>query len=138
MWGKWLGIGPLASGLALASSLAAVAAGIAMMSWRKRIAEPDYLEGAYFLILVALLSPQGWDYVLVIGLPAYVMLVDRWSDLSPSWRIVSATGILLTSFTIFDLLGRGPYTFLMQLGAVSVGAALLAATLICLRWRAIS
>ena len=138
MWAKWLGPGPTASRLALASSVIAVAAGVAVMSRRKRVAEPNYLEGAYFLILVALLSPQGWDYVLLIGLPAYVLLVDRWIDLSPSWRAVAATGIFLTSFTIFDLLRRPLYMHLMQLSAVSVGAVLIAATLIRLRWRAIA
>jgi len=102
------------------------------------VAEPNYLEGAYFLILVALLSPQGWDYVLLIGLPAYVCLVDRWFDLSPSWRAVAATGIFLTSFTVFDLLRRPLYMFLMRVSGVSVGAVLIAVTLIRLRWRAIA
>lgn len=138
MWAKWLGPGTAASGLALASTVVAVAAGIAVMLRRKEVREPNYLEGAYFLVLVALLSPQGWDYVLLIGLPAYVCIVDRWRDLSPSWRAVAATGIFLTSFTIFDLLRRPLYMFLMQWGGVSVGAVLIAATLIWLRWRAIA
>ena len=138
MWAKWLGPGPAASRLALASAVVAVAAGVVVMARRKRVPEPNYLEGAYFLILMALLSPQGWDYVLLIGLPAYVCLVDRWMDLSPSWRFVGATGIFLTSFTIFDLLRRPLYIFLMEVGAASVGAVLIAATLIRFRWRAIA
>jgi hypothetical protein len=108
------------------------------MARRRRLAEPYYLEGAYFLLLVALLSPQGWDYVLLIGLPAYVCLVDRWFDLSLPWRAVAATGIFLTSFTIYDLLGRPLYVRLTELSVVSVGAVLIAATLIRLRWRAIA
>jgi len=138
MWAKWLGPGPIASRLALGSMLFALAAGAAVMAWRKRVAEPNYLEGAYFMLLVALLSPQGWDYVLLIGLPAYVCLVDRWNDLSLPWRAVAATGIFLTSFTIFDLLRRPLYTHLMQWAAVSVGAVLIAATLVRLRQRAIA
>jgi hypothetical protein len=138
MWAKWIGLGDTASRLALASTVIVVTAGFGVMALRKRVTEPNYLEGAYFLILVALLSPQGWDYVLLIGLPAYVMLVDRWGDLSPPWRAVAATGIFLTSFTIFDLLRRGLYTQLMQLSGVSVGALLIAAVLIRLRWRAVS
>ena len=58
--------------------------------------------------------------------------------LSPPWRAVAATGIFLTSFTIFDLLRRPLYMHLMQWSAVSVGAVLIAATLIRLRWRAIA
>ena len=138
MWAKWLGPGPVAYGLALGSTVLAVAAGLAVMARRARVAEPNYLEGAYFMFLVPLLSPQGWDYVLLIGLPAYVCLVDRWNELSPRWHAMAAAGIFFTSFTIFDLLRRPLYMHLMQWSAVSVGAVLIAATLIRLRWRAIA
>ena len=138
MWAKWLGPGPTASRLALASSVVVVAAGLAVMWRRKHVPEPNYLEGAYFLILVALLSPQGWDYVLLIGLPAYVCLLDRWWDLSLPWRLVGAIGIFLTSFTIFDLLRRPLYILLMEWSGVSVGAVLIAVALIRVRWRALA
>jgi Glycosyltransferase family 87 len=138
MWAKWLGPGSTASALALGSALAAVAAGIAVTRRRSKVTEPNYLEGAYFLVLVPLLSPQGWDYVLVIALPAYVCLVDRWRELSPNWRAVALTAFLLTSFTIFDLLRRGLYIHLMELGMISVGAVLICACLMRLRSRAIA
>ena len=138
MWAKWLGPGPTASRLALASSVVVVAAGLAVMWRRKHVPEPNYLEGAYFLILVALLSPQGWDYVLLIGLPAYVCVLDRWWDLSLPWRLMAAFGIFLTSFTIFDLLRRPLYILLMEWSAVSVGAVLIAVALIQVRWRALA
>jgi MFS family permease len=138
MWAKWIQPGPAAEGLALASAVGAVAGGLFVMSRRQHVAEPNYLEGAYFFVLVPLLSPQGWDYVLVLALPAYMCLVDRWRDLSPAWRAVALMGIFLTSFTIFDLLGRPLYTLLMKLAAVSVGAVLVAACLVHLRWRAVA
>ena len=80
MWARWLQPGPLASRLALASSIAAVGAGLAVIWRRKPVAEPNYLEGAYFFVLIPLLSPQGWDYVMLLALPAYMCLVDRWRD----------------------------------------------------------
>jgi hypothetical protein len=138
MWAKWLEPGPTATALALASALLAVAAGVAIMHRRSKVAEPNYLEGAYFLVLVPLLSPQGWDYVLVTALPAYTCLVDRWRELSPNWRAVALTAFWFTSFTIFDLLRRPLYTHLMQLAAVSVGAILIAVCLIRLRSQAIA
>jgi len=133
MWAKWLEPGPTAAALALASAVAAVAAGIVLMARWRRSPDPHYLDVAYFLVLVPLLSPQGWDYVLVIALPAYMCLVDRWRDLPPAWRAVALTGFFFTSFTIFDLLRRPLYTRLMQLGAISVGAVLIAICLIRLR-----
>jgi hypothetical protein len=138
MWAKWIQPGPAAEGLALASAFGVVAAGLFVMSRRQLVAEPNYLEGAYFLLLVPLLSPQGWDYVLVLALPAYMCLVDRWRDLSPTWRAAALIGFFLTSFTIFDLLRRPLYTLLMQLAAVSVGALLIAGCLIHLRQRALA
>jgi Glycosyltransferase family 87 len=138
MWAKWTQPGPAAQGLALASAVGAVVMGLFVMSRRRHVAEPNYLEGAYFFVLVPLLSPQGWDYVLVLALPAYMCLVDRWRDLSPIWRHAALMGFFLTSFTIFDLLRRPLYTLLMQLAAVSVGALLIAACLVSLRWRAVA
>jgi hypothetical protein len=136
MWAKWMGPGDLAAACAAISAIAAVVAGLLAMARRRVVSEPNYLEGAYFLVLVPLLSPQGWDYVLLLALPAYVLLVDRWNDLSLPWRVTLAMGFFLTSFTIFDLLRRTLYTWLMDLSGVSVGAVLMAACLFRLRWRA--
>lgn len=138
MWAKWIEPGRTAAVLALATSVAAVAAGIVAMSGWRRVPNPHYLDVAYFLVLIPLLSPQGWDYTLVIALPAYMCLVDRWRELSPNWRAVALTGFFFTSFTIFDLLGRSLYRHLMQLGAISVGAVLIAICLIQLRSRTLA
>lgn len=138
MWAKWIGPGAMAEGLALVSIVATTAAGLLMM-WRRRlVAEPNYLEAAYFFLLVPLLSPQGWDYVLVLAVPAYMCLVDRSRDLSPAWRSVAVVGVFLTSFTIFDLLGRWLYFRLMDVAAISVGTCLIAACLVRLRLRALA
>ena len=136
MWAKWLQPGPVASILAVISVVVAMAAGVAVILRRQHVAEPNYLEAGYFLVLVPLVSPQGWDYVLLLGLPAYMCLVDRWRDMSVAWRMVALLGFLLTSFTIFDLQRRTIYIFLMDWAAVSVGAVLMLACLIRLRWQA--
>ena len=138
MWAKWIGPTYTAARLALASVVVAVMGGLAIMWRRHAVAEPNYLEVAYFLVLIPLVSPQGWDYVLIIALPAYVCLVDRWRDLSPAWRVVAATGIIFTSFTVFDVMRRTLYSLSMQWAAVSVGAVLIALCLMRLRWKAIA
>ncbi len=138
MWAKWLVPGRAASLLAAATAAAAVGLGLAVLRLRHRVAEPDYLEGGYFFLLVPLISPQGWDYVLLLALPVYVCLVDRWRDLRPGWRAIAATGFVLTSFSIFDLMRRPLYTYLMHWAAISVGAILLAVAAARLRWRALA
>lgn len=138
MWAKWIEPGPAATALALATTIAAVAVGLVLM-WRSRnVREPYYLEVGYFLVLVPLISPQGWDYVLLIATPAYVLLLDRWRDLSPAWRAVALVGVILTSFTVFDIFRRTLYTFLMHWAAPTVGAILIAMCLIRLRSRGIA
>ena len=138
MWAKWIGPGSTAGLLALISSVALLA--VAVWVWRRRqpVRSPGYLELSLLLLMVPLISPQGWDYVLLIGLPAYMCLVDRLGTLSVPWRGVAITGILLTSFTVFDLMGRRLYIASMAVSIVSIGATLLIATLAHLRARALA
>ena len=139
LWTKWIGDGPTASGLALLMAVAALGlALVVVLQRRPGMAFPEYLEGAYLLLLIPLLSPQGWDYVLLLALPGYMCLVDRWKELRPPWRAAAATGFVLTSFTVFDLLGRQLYTQLMLWSAASVGAVLVGLALARLRRRGLA
>ncbi len=138
MWAKWLDPGPLASLLALGSVVATVCGGLFVIQRRTAVGEPNYLEGAYFFVLIPLVSPQGWDYVLLLALPAYLCLVDRWRDTSHGWRAVAMVGFILTSFVVYDLMRRPLYFFLLDWGAGSVGAVLIAASLVRLRYRALA
>ena len=58
------------------------------------------------MLLVPLLSPQGWDYVLLLATPAVVCLMDRWPRCHDGWRVVTGAALALMSLTIFDLMGR--------------------------------
>lgn len=138
MWTRWLPVGPLPSMVALVSAGVAVAAGLALIWRRSSIADPTYLEGAYFAVLVPLVSPQGWDYLMLLALPGYTCLVDRWRDTSVAWRAVAATGFLLTSFATYELLRRTVYFHVMAWGGGTVGAILIAVSLLHLRWRALA
>jgi len=105
---------------------------------RAVVAEPNYLEGAYFFVLIPLLSPQGWDYLLLLAIPAYMCLVDRWRETSHAWRAVAMVEFILTSFVVYDLMRRPLYFFLLNWGAGSVGAVLIAASLVRLRYRSLA
>jgi Glycosyltransferase family 87 len=138
MWAKWIGPGRAASFLAAGCVVAAFGLGVAILRRRRAVTQPEYLEGAYFFLLVPLVSPQGWDYVLLLALPASMCLVDRWAEMTPGWRAAATAGFALTSFTIFDLWRRTLYMLLMQWSAASVGAILLALAVSRLRWRALA
>ncbi|HUL75181.1 MAG TPA: glycosyltransferase family 87 protein [Vicinamibacterales bacterium] len=138
MWAKWLGPGTAASGLATASSVALL--GLVAAVWRRRLSVqiPDYLEYALLMLLVPLLSPQGWDYVLLLATPAVICLMDRWGDVTSGWRIFTGAALALMGLTIFDVMGRDLYGRFMALSIVTVAAMATAGSLAHLRWRALA
>ena len=134
MWAKWLGPGGLAAGLTALSSLGALALIATVWLRRLRVSSPDYLEFALLMILIPLLSPQGWDYVLLLATPAVVCLMDRWPETRFGWRVASGLALVLMSFTLFDLMGRSVYASFMAHSIVSVAAVGLAVAVAQLRW----
>jgi Glycosyltransferase family 87 len=138
MWAKWIGVGRTAATLATLSSLALLALSAAVWWRRRRVDAPDYLEFSLLMLLIPLVSPQGWDYVLLLATPAIVVLVDRWRELTMPWRLLSGAAIALMCLTIFDVMGRTLYARFMMLSIVTVAAVAIVATLAHLRWRALA
>jgi hypothetical protein len=133
VWARWLGIGPTAAALAAATVAISLAAAVIIWARRDRVARPGFLELGYLLLLIPMISPQGWDYVMIAATPAIVVLVDRFRERSTTWQIITAAGFLLTSFMIYDLLGRWLYLTLLGLSGITIGGVLLAASLVRLR-----
>ena len=138
MWAKWVGPGALASGLTALSVVLLVAVAATMWRQRARVAEPEYAEFAFLLLIIPLISPQGWDYVLLLGTPAVVCVIDRWRELQPPWRWVSGVAMFVMGFSLFDLMGREAYGQFMAWSIVSVCAVVIAATLAQIRLRALA
>ena len=138
MWAKWLGAGPLASALAVASGLLAWAA--ALFVWRRRtpVVDPGYLEVGFLLMLIPLLSPQGWDYVLLLGAPAMIVLIDRWTEMSAPWRALTVAGFLMANFTTFDTVGQHYYMVVTSYAIVSLGAITQLACVVDVRVRGLA
>jgi len=120
----------LASLLAVASAVATVGAGLFVIKRRAVVAEPNYLEGAYFFVLIPLLSPQGWDYLLLLATPAVVCLMDRWREFPRLWQWGLGFALALMGLSSFDLMGRALYGRFMSLSIISVCALVVAVGLI--------
>jgi hypothetical protein len=135
MWAKWIGPGTAATTLAALSSVGLLVLVVAV--WRKRgdLAMPSYLEFALLMLLVPLLSPQGWDYVLLLSAPAVICLLDRWREMKPGWQWLLAASLTLMCLTVFDLMGRELYGRFMALSVVTIAALWIAGGLAHLRWR---
>ena len=85
------------------------------------------------MLLVPLLSPQGWDYVLLLATPAVVCLIDRWSQVDRRWQWLTGLALATMGLTVFDVMGRTLYEHFMATSAISVCAIFLAIALTHLR-----
>ena len=133
MWAAWLGVGPAAGWLSVATGLV-LAAACAWTVWRgSRLASPEYLDAAVLLFAIPLLSPQGWDYVLLVSTPAVMLLLDRNEAFRPMARWLLFAAIALVGFTLYDVLGREVYRALMMSRAITVAALVEVALVIHLR-----
>ncbi|MFO7691905.1 MAG: glycosyltransferase family 87 protein [Vicinamibacterales bacterium] len=135
MYAAWLGVGPAAGWLGAATGLALVLACAWAIQRGSRLASPDYLDSALLLFVIPLLSPQGWDYVLLVATPAVMLLIDRNEEFRPLVRGLLAVSLALAGLTFWDVLGREPYRALMMSRAITVGALFQVALVIQLRAR---
>jgi uncharacterized membrane protein len=138
MYAKWLGMGPIAVYLAIGTISLLAAVFLAVM-WRGfALPDGEFLEIAMLLALLPLVSPQGWDYVLLIATPAVMLLVNAFRALPVTTQAVSGSAVAVMALTVFDLMGRQAYAAFMSLSAISVCALVLVASLAQIRWRHIA
>ena len=135
-WAKTLGIGSTAAALALVCAALTGLAALVALALRRSVAKPDYLDVGLLLVLVPLISPQGWDYVLVLGIPAVMLLVDRFPTQPLAWNVTFVLAIAMTNFMLYDVYRRTLYHLFAENGAMTFGAVALVAVIIGLRVRA--
>lgn len=125
--------------LAFALGLGAVgglAFGFLLLVLRGRfLAKALVLEIFLLLLLTPLVSPLGWDYTLLAGLPAVILLVRDCGRFPRAGRVGLAAGFALMPLFLFDLTGRALYGTLMRLCLPTANALALAGFLAYLRWR---
>ena len=135
MFTKWLGAPSPAPVLAAVTGAILLALAGVVMAGRGRLAVPDTLEGALLLLLIPLLSPQGWDYVFLIGTPAVMLLINELASLPRELRYATIAAIAIAALSIFDLMGRAAYSTFMRLSLITICFLIQAAALITLRFR---
>jgi alpha-1,2-mannosyltransferase len=133
MYAKWLGPGSTAEWLAIVTSVAVLGTCAAVIVMRRRAAEPEYLEVALLLTAITLISPQGWDYVLLLSTPAVVLLINAVPRLNPVLQAVTIACLALIGLTIYDLMGRAAYARFMALSIITVVYGFVIALLVYVR-----
>ncbi len=138
LFAKYLGQGTTSTLLAASTTLALVALTGVVIAGRGRIGAPEALEGSLLLLLIPLISPQGWDYVLLISTPAVMLILDNLGSLPRGLRYATTAAIAIVAFAIYDLIGREAYAAFMQLSIVTMCAVVEAAALVTLRFRRVA
>jgi glycosyl transferase family 87 len=135
MFTRWLGPDSPAPILAAIAGAVLLAISATAIAGRGRLPVPDTLEGSLLLLLIPLLSPQGWDYVFLIGTPAIMLLVNDLDALPRGLRVATIAAIAVVALSIFDLMGRAAYSFFMRLSLITVCVVIEIAAVITLRFR---
>jgi hypothetical protein len=137
-YAKWVGAGVLATALASLTAVAAVGLVAVTFRYRRGLTFPEAIEGSALLLLIPLVSPQGWDYVLVLATPGVVLLVNYLDRLPRVVQAATVAAGVAMGLSVFDLLGRAAYSRFMELAAITVCASVLLTALFAVRIRRIA
>src|SRR5450759_955950 len=135
MFTRWMGPDSPAPILAATTGGILLMLAAVVMAGRGSLTAPDTLEGSLLLLLIPLLSPQGWDYVLLVGTPAVMLLVNDLSSLPRGLRVATIVAIAGIALSIYDLMGRAAYATFMALSLITVFVVIEVAALVALRFR---
>ena len=138
MYAKWFGIGTLSAILATASAFVLMIGAASVLFRRRLVWAPEGLEGSLLLLLIPLLSPQGWDYVLLIATPAVIYLANYLQTMPRPMRGLTVVAALTIGLSLYDLMGRAAYSAFMGAAVISVAALVLVTALVTLRIRAVA
>jgi len=135
MFTKWLGPDSSAPLLAAGLGVLLLALTGVVVAGRGSLPAPDALEASMLLLLIPLLSPQGWDYVFLIATPGVMLLINESSALPRGLSAAALASIAIVGLTIYDLVGRDVYGTFMRLSIVTVCMVIEFAALAALRFR---
>ena len=135
MFTRWMGPDSPAPILAATTGGILLMLAAVVMAGRGSLTAPDTLEGSLLLLLIPLLSPQGWDYVLLVGTPAVMLLVNDLPSLPRGLRVATVVAIAVIALSIYDLIGRAAYATFMGLSLITVFVVIEVAALVALRFR---
>ena len=137
MFTRWFEGAPGPWPLTLLTISLVCAAAVAAWVWayREGVAFPEGLEGALLLLLVPFLSPQGWDYVLLVATPAVMYVLAFAHRLPIALRWASGIALGVAGLTIYDVMGRRAYHAFMNASGVTICFLVVIAALAMLRLR---
>jgi hypothetical protein len=138
MYTRWMGEGRPAALLTLVTTACALGAAWSVWRARRDVSAPDGLEGALLLLLVPFVSPQGWDYVLLVSTPAVMYVISAQDRLPGALRWPAVAALAAIGLSIYDVMGREAYRAFMTMSGVTLCGFVVMAALVALRHRGVS
>lgn len=138
MFSKWFGVGKLSFTLSIFTILILLLLFVLSVFKGKALKSPDPLEISILLILIPLLSPQGWDYVFLLSLPSLMILVNSFKELPFTLKILIAISFFTIGFSLFDLMGRRAYEKFMEISVITIAYFAIIFSLFYLRMKRIA
>ena len=99
--------------------------------------DASVLESALLLILIALLSPLGWDYTLLMSFLGVMIVLSHFRDYPPWARGLLVVNLAVIALSLYDLMGREAYAVFMSWSVITINFLLLFAYLVVLRFKAV-
>ena len=87
------------------------------------------------MAITPLISPQGWDYVVILATTALAYVVNDFDRLPRVLRMLTIAAIAAIGLSLYDLLGRELLYVLLNLSIITLGMTILIAALLTLRMR---
>lgn len=138
MYAKWIGWGGTAMATSIATILVLLAAGGLALLWRGRARDPEFLEVGLVLTAIPLVTPQGWDYVLLLSTPLVMALLAQAPRLPRVEAALVWSTLATVAFSLFDVMGRAAYARFMALSIITVCYLVLFALALRVRARGLS
>lgn len=117
---KWLGWGRGAVVLSALMAAGLCSAFVLVLARRRRVGRPELLEVALLLTYIPLLTPQGWDYALLLSTPLVALLLARVNTMPAAERALLLSALGIVAFSLYDVLGREVYGAFMGWSAITV------------------
>jgi len=87
------------------------------------------------IAMTPIISPQGWDYVLVLATTAMVFVVNDIDRLPRPMRLTTFAAIAAIGLSLYDLVGRRLLNLLLDLSVITIGMVALIGAVVTLRIR---
>ena len=138
LFARWFGAGTSTTALTTIAGLGLIMLMISVVKKRRGIVAPEGLELSMLLWMIPLFSPQGWDYVLLIGTPGIVILANAKELMPKPILIISVIAAATIGLTIYDVIGRAAYMQIMSSGVITLCAVTLLIAMGTLRFKRIA